>query len=173
MKIITLYAENKEVNYFSCIVSDKMYNRLNFLTNYAGFRRFSIDYEDDTEEEETKFSLIYDKFLCFVFPFASEEEVLKSTNHVSTDLIQDEEFTIKIVSFLKTSASEQLQTIIKEAHFYTEISYKDANGEEDLIGLSALEELTLLEWIKDTTREELKHIRLLMDTQDACYFRLI
>lgn len=99
--------------------------------------------------------------------FSTEE------NKVGIKLIQDEEFTIKIVSFLKASASEQLQTIIKEAHFYTEVSYKDNEGEEDLIGLSALEELTELAWINDTTKEELKHIRALMDSQDACYFRLI
>lgn len=68
MKIVTLYAENNEVNYYNCIVTTKVYYNLLLLSNMGGFKRFSVDYEDDTTNIQTDLKDLYEIFLSKVFP---------------------------------------------------------------------------------------------------------
>lgn len=77
MKIITLYAEQQEVNYFSCVVTNKTFDKLTELSTIGGFKRFGIDYEDDTKKRATSTTKIVDTFLSKVFTNVPKESILK------------------------------------------------------------------------------------------------
>lgn len=75
MKIITLYANQSETNYYSCIVDHSTYETLMALSNFGGFKRFDIDYEDNTKKPATDKNDIYNYFLSKVFPKASKQDI--------------------------------------------------------------------------------------------------
>jgi len=77
MRIITLYAVYSEASHFSCVVNENTYNRLKSLSNWGGYRRFSMDWEDDTEQPATDLNRVWDLFLGKIFPNASKEQILR------------------------------------------------------------------------------------------------